>query len=57
MPAKVNEDKCTGCETCVEECPTEAIKMVDDVAKVDSELCIDCGSCVEACPVEAISME
>jgi len=57
MPAKVDEEKCTGCETCVEECPVEAIKMVDGIAKVDSELCTDCGTCVDACPVEAISME
>jgi len=57
MPAKVDEEKCTGCETCVEECPSEAINMVDGIAKVDSELCIDCGTCVDACPVETISME
>jgi len=57
MPAKVDKEKCTGCETCVEECPSEAIKMVDGIAKVDSELCTDCGTCVDACPVEAISME
>ena len=57
MAAKVDEEKCAGCETCVEECPVEAIKMVDGIAKVDSELCTDCGTCVEACPVEAISME
>ena len=57
MAAKVDEEKCTGCETCVEACPVEAIKMVDGIAKVDSELCTDCGTCVEACPVEAISME
>jgi len=57
MAAKVDEEKCTGCETCVEECSVEAIKMVDGIAKVDFELCIDCGTCVDACPVEAISME
>lgn len=57
MAAKVDEEKCTGCETCIEECPSEAIKLVDGVAKVDPELCTDCGICVDACPVEAISME
>jgi Fe-S-cluster-containing hydrogenase component 2 len=57
MPAKVDEEKCTGCETCVEECPVEAIKMVDGIAKVDSELCTDCGTCVDACPVEAITLK
>jgi len=57
MPAKVDEEKCTGCETCVAECPSEAIKMVDEKAVVDEETCIDCGVCVDACPEEAISME
>ncbi|OHB61642.1 MAG: 4Fe-4S ferredoxin [Planctomycetes bacterium RBG_13_46_10] len=57
MPAKVNPAKCTGCETCVEECPSEAISMVKDKAHVNANNCIDCGVCVEACPEEAISME
>jgi len=57
MPARVDKGKCIGCETCVEECPSEAIKMVDGIAKVDSELCVDCGVCVDACPEGAISME
>jgi len=57
MPAKINKGKCTGCESCVEECPSEAISMVDDKAVVDTEVCVDCGVCVDTCPVEAITME
>lgn len=57
MPAKVDKEKCTGCESCVEECPSEAIKMVDDKAEVDVDTCVDCGVCVDACPAEAINME
>jgi ferredoxin len=57
MPAKVDKEKCTGCGSCVPECPSEAIKMVDDKAVVDSAACVDCGVCVDTCPVEAISME
>jgi ferredoxin len=57
MPAKIDTEKCTGCETCVEECPSEAISMADDKAKVDVDACVDCGACVDACPAEAISME
>ncbi len=57
MPAIVDKEKCNGCESCVEECPSEAIKMVDDKAVVDVDACIDCGVCVDACPAEAISME
>jgi ferredoxin len=57
MPAKVDKEKCTGCETCVEECPSEAISMANGKVVVDVDTCIDCGVCVDACPVEAISME
>ena len=57
MPAKVDGEKCTGCETCVSECPSEAITMADEKAVVNEETCIDCGVCVDACPEEAISME
>ncbi len=57
MPAKVDKEKCTGCETCVAECPSEAIKMESEKALVDDENCIDCGVCVDACPEEAIAMD
>ncbi|MFZ0033975.1 MAG: 4Fe-4S binding protein [Sedimentisphaerales bacterium] len=57
MPAKVDKEKCTGCESCVPECPSEAIKMDSDKAVVSIDACVDCGVCVDACPVEAINME
>ena len=57
MPAKVDQEKCNGCEACVEECPSEAISIVDDKAVIDIDACIDCGVCVDTCPAEAISME
>ena len=57
MPAKVDKEKCNGCESCVEECPSEAISMVDEKAVVDLEACVDCGACVDVCPAEAITME
>ena len=57
MTAKVDKSICTGCETCVDACPSEAIKMEDDKAVIIEENCIDCGICVDECSVEAISME
>ncbi len=57
MPTKVDKEKCTGCESCVETCPSEAIKMADEKAVIDSDACVDCGVCVDECPAEAISME
>jgi len=57
MPAKVDPEKCTGCEACIDECPVEAIQLQDDVAVVDEDTCTDCGQCVDTCPSEAITAE
>lgn len=57
MPAIVDKETCTGCSSCVDACPVEAIEMNDDNALVDADVCTDCGACIDACPVEAISLE
>ncbi len=57
MAAKVDGEKCTGCETCVAECPSEAISMASEKAAINIEECVDCGVCVDACPEEAIAMD
>lgn len=57
MVAKVDSDLCVGCETCVDECPTEAIVMAEGIAVIDKDKCVDCGSCVEVCPTSAITMD
>jgi Fe-S-cluster-containing hydrogenase component 2 len=57
MAVKVDFEKCTGCGTCAEVCPVEAIKIEDDKAQVDEEECVDCGTCVEECPESALSLE
>ncbi len=57
MAAVVDRDKCTGCESCVEACPLEAIEMRDEIAVVDEEVCGDCGACVDVCPTEAITLD
>lgn len=57
MATVVDKEKCTGCESCVETCPVEAIKMEDGKAVIDKEKCVDCGQCVDECPVEAIKAE
>ena len=57
MAAKINAETCTGCGTCVDICPVEAIALDNDKAAVDGDSCVDCGTCVDECPVEAISMD
>jgi len=56
MAAIVDKDTCTGCESCVDSCPVEAISMEGGLAVVSADDCIDCGACVGECPIEAISM-
>lgn len=57
MVAVIDKEKCDGCGTCVEACPSEAISIGDDEkAKVNAEECVDCESCVDECPNQAISM-
>ncbi|MBO8169842.1 MAG: 4Fe-4S binding protein [Thermoanaerobacteraceae bacterium] len=56
MAVVVNRDECTGCGTCEEVCPMEAIKVEDDFAVVNEAECTECESCVDECPTGAISL-
>ena len=57
MAAKVKKTDCTGCGSCIEVCPTDAISMNDEKAKVDPDECICCETCIDECSVDALSME
>ena len=49
----LNQDKCTGCTTCLRHCPTEAIRIRDGHAVINPDRCIDCGECIRVCPHQA----
>ena len=56
MAVMVDQEKCTGCGICADECPAEAIRIENDKAVI-SEECTDCGTCVDECPDKALAME
>jgi len=55
MQYRIAENICSGCGTCLDVCPTEAIRMLDGRAIITME-CIDCGACPRVCPEGAIKM-
>ena len=56
--AMIDAEACTGCGTCVDGCPTEAIALSDDGRAVrDESACLGCGVCARFCPEEAISLK
>jgi len=57
MAVKIDVEKCVGCGTCVEECPSDALSLKDEIAIVDDDLCVECGLCVEVCPSDALSLD
>jgi NAD-dependent dihydropyrimidine dehydrogenase PreA subunit len=54
--AKINDELCIGCGSCVDRCQMEAISLDTDVAGIDQKRCIGCGSCIVDCPEDAISL-
>ena len=56
VPA-VDEEKCRGCEECVDSCTVEVLEMRKGKAYVaNPEECLGCESCVEVCEEEAITV-
>jgi electron transfer flavoprotein alpha subunit len=56
MSIIIDDELCTGCESCVSSCPFGGIEIVENVAVITGD-CTLCGACVDACPVEAITLE
>jgi len=50
--AWIDPDLCSGCKTCLPQCPYTAITRNEDkgVAEINPVLCKGCGTCVGACP-------
>ncbi len=51
---EISVKECTGCGTCVEWCPQEAITLNNELALIDSGKCIGCGECLAMCRFNAV---
>ena len=49
----IDEEKCTGCGTCVEVCPVKCCSINERGKSQSGELCVGCGQCVTKCPAGA----
>lgn len=47
------KELCRVCYTCVRECPSKAIKIINGQAEVLQERCIGCGNCIKVCSQDA----
>jgi Pyruvate/2-oxoacid:ferredoxin oxidoreductase delta subunit len=52
----IDRDTCTGCGSCLEICPPQAIVLKDDKAIIEAEFCEECGFCAAECPCDAIAI-
>jgi len=58
--ARVDASLCTWCGKCMEACPFDAVKKVEEggkeIAVINNSVCKGCGMCLPVCPVNAIDL-
>ncbi len=64
LKVEFDEDRCKGCELCVEACPKHIISMANRLNTmgfypaivINQEECISCGFCARMCPDVVITV-
>jgi uncharacterized protein (DUF362 family)/NAD-dependent dihydropyrimidine dehydrogenase PreA subunit len=54
---QADPELCSGCGTCVDQCPVSALSMNGDLPQVDADTCITCFCCQEICPEKAMTLQ
>lgn len=55
---ELNQEKCTGCGTCISVCPHNVLSISDRKVKImDKDACMECGACALNCPFSALSVK
>ena len=57
MRLEVDGQRCSGCGSCTEICPVDAIAMRDSTAILDQDACAVCGACLTVCPEDALALK
>lgn len=47
---KVCQNACIACKKCEKVCPSDAVKVINNIAVIDYGKCTSCGACADACP-------
>lgn len=50
----IDQDKCSGCGTCVAVCPYEALELKDGKSTLKENTCTGCGACAAVCRNKSI---
>ncbi|MBO9391603.1 4Fe-4S binding protein [Caldilinea sp.] len=54
---QIDAVRCTGCERCIEICPTQALAQIHGKAMLlYPDRCIYCTFCEDICPADAIAL-
>lgn len=54
----LEDEKCTGCGTCLEVCPHAVLARYNVRVRInDRDACMECGACARNCPVSAIHVK
>lgn len=53
-PIIIDNEKCIGCELCVNDCPSSHLYLKNKKAKATETGCIECGHCFAICPMNAV---
>ncbi|MFX1606774.1 MAG: hydrogenase iron-sulfur subunit [Promethearchaeota archaeon] len=56
MPV-IDDETCDVCKACIESCPNDALRLLDDKVVHIPVHCEFCGICVSACPTRAIEFQ
>jgi len=55
---KLDQEKCTGCGTCLLVCPHATLTMTDGTAEIaNRDACMECGACARNCPAGALRVQ